>query len=146
MVILQEEIHDVAHDQAGDHDRQVHDGTQQIVGLELAIHQQRQRQTKDILEQGGTEAVEKGIEEGIDEFFIRKQTEIILQSDKFHVLGITVPLEQRDKHAPEQRVDDKTHHHSKGGYIEEIHVSPDFFHLHILAFLCVGKLSGTSFF
>ena len=49
VVELEEEIHDVAHQKAGDHDRQIDDRPYRVADLEFAVEEQRQRQTEHVL-------------------------------------------------------------------------------------------------
>ena len=63
VVELEEEIHDVAHQKAGDHDRQIDDRPHRVADLEFAVEEQRQRQTEYVLQQRRAEAIEHGVPE-----------------------------------------------------------------------------------
>ena len=104
VVELEEEIHDVAHQKARDHDRQIDNRPDSVADLEFAVEEQRQRQTEHVLQQRRAEAIEHGVPERGLKVFICKQVKVVFQSDKGHILGISIPLEEGDIYAPRQGV------------------------------------------
>ena len=109
VIIGEEKVHDIAHDQRRYHDRKIYDRADKRPAAELFVEQHGKGNAQHILHERASKAVYDGVDKRRAHVFIRQHTGVVFQPDEFIAWGIAVPVRDGEVNALYER-----QHHKHG--------------------------------
>ena len=127
-VVVEEEVHDIAHDKRCYHDGKVYDSTDEGSPTEFLVEENGKEHAKGILDDGASNAVHQCVRKRPMDVLVLEKIHIVFETYYLERSGIAVPVRERKVHPFEEGIDYEKCKQHKCRHIEKVYGIYSFFH------------------